>query len=144
MFFKIEPSGTCERKGLVQVRLDFILDEGDYGYEKCRVEVPERALTEKEQSDTDLAEKVPTVTVSAPFHVHFIYVSPTVTDKEILDIGERFLKEAYGHWREDRIPPLVNAPITLPNRTQARVTSCLNRVDAIKVAVAADLMERKV
>lgn len=32
MFFKIEKSGCCEHKGLVQVRADFYREEGDVGY----------------------------------------------------------------------------------------------------------------
>uniref|UniRef100_A0A6M3KFC0 Uncharacterized protein n=1 Tax=viral metagenome TaxID=1070528 RepID=A0A6M3KFC0_9ZZZZ len=39
MFVKIEPSGCCERKGLVQVRFSFYLEDGDYGYERHHVQV---------------------------------------------------------------------------------------------------------
>lgn len=132
MFVKVEPSGCCERKGMVQVRLCLFLDEGDYGYEKTLLTVPERELTKEELADKELAAKVPTKQVRVPFHNHFIYVAPTTTDKAILDIGEGFLKEAYGHWSEDRVPGLVNALVELPIRTTKRISDCVARVESLK------------
>lgn len=40
MKVKVEPSGCCERKGMVQVRFSFYLDPTDYGYDKHHIEVP--------------------------------------------------------------------------------------------------------
>jgi hypothetical protein len=139
MFVKVEPSGCTERKGMVQVRLDFFLDEGDARYKERRVEVPERALTEKEIADPELAAKVPKVTVSVPFHVHFIYVAPGTTNTAILDIAEGFLKQAYGFWSKGEFPALVNAPHGAPTITAARRVACLEKVSALTAAT----LERK-
>ena len=50
MRVKVEPSGCCERKGLVQVRFSMYLEPEDYGYDKHYVQVliiPEGGYTGK-------------------------------------------------------------------------------------------------
>lgn len=121
MYVRVEPTGCCERKGMVQVRFCFYLDEGDAGYAKCRVKDGE-------------------VTVSNPFHNHFIYVEPTATNKEILDIGEVFLKEAYGYWEDGKFPALVNKPHAAPRITAARGTACREKAALLGLTT----LERKV
>ncbi len=111
MFVKVEPSGCYERKGLVQVRFSMYLDEGDYGYDVHHIQVPERPLTEEELANPKLAEKVPKVWQTNPFHNHFIYVEPETSDEEIMDIGQTFLEEAYIKWTcEEKLDP-KNPPI---------------------------------
>jgi hypothetical protein len=127
MFVRVEPSGCTERKGMVQVRLDFFLEEGDARYKERRIEVPSETKGE-------------TVTISAPFHCHFIYVAPDTSEKAILDIAERFLKQAYEFWENKQFPALVNIPYTKPSLTVARKVACLEKVSALTAAT----LERKV
>lgn len=116
MRVKIEPTGCCERKGLVQVRFSFYLDEGDYGYEKHHVRVPERELTEEEVADPKLAAKVKKVWQDNPFHNHFYFFDPDTSDKEIMDTGEALLQEAYKMWSKDEPPYIYNPPINFPGK----------------------------
>lgn len=114
MYVKIDPSGCTERKGLVQVRFAMYLDPGDYGYDVYHVQVPERALTEEELDDPALADLVPLKWQTNPFHNHFIYVEPETLDKNIMDIGEAFLREAYSKWANDEKLDLKNPPLAFP------------------------------
>ncbi len=41
MYVKIEGTGCCEHKGMVQVRFCMYLDPTDYGYEKHHIQVPD-------------------------------------------------------------------------------------------------------
>ncbi len=95
MRVKIELSGCTQRKGLVQVRFAMYLDPDDYGYDVHHFEV------EGEWQ-------------SNPFHNHFIYVEPDTPDKEIMDIGEAFLHEAYIKWASDEKLDLKNPPFAFP------------------------------
>jgi hypothetical protein len=94
MYVKIEPSGVCERKGMVQVRYCMYLESGDYGYDKHYVEVPvipEGGYPGKVDEmgrpidSTDYQKWIDglsKVWQNNPFHNHFVYVEPTATDKE--------------------------------------------------------------
>jgi len=123
MFVKVEPTGCCERKGMVQVRFSFFLDKGDARYAECRV-------------------KDNGVLVSVPFHNHFVYVAPDTSDADILDIGERFLKQAYGFWEKDQFPALGNAPVSAPEITAKRRVECMDKADRFNTADSADLMRK--
>lgn len=114
MYAKIDPSGCTERKGLVQVRFAMYLDPGDYGYDVHHIQVPERALTEAELADSALAALVPLKWQTNPFHNHFIYVEPDVSDKEIMDTGEAFLREAYTKWANGKRLDLENPKVMFP------------------------------
>jgi hypothetical protein len=108
MYVKVEPSGCCERKGLVQVRFAMYLAPEDYAYEKHK--------------DT-------------PFHNHFIYVEPDTTNEEIMDIGEAFLHEAYIKWASDKELDLRNEPVQFHIDTNiSRKSSCEGKVTSIKSA----------
>ncbi len=114
MFVKVEPTGCCERKGLVQVRFCVYLEEGDYNYEKHYVQVYERPLTEKELVNPKLAELVPKVWQNNPFHNHFIYVEPETPDETIMDIGQAVLEESYIEWACDERPKPKNPKFEYP------------------------------
>lgn len=118
MYVKVEPSGCCERNGMVQVRLCFYLEPGDYGYEKHYVEIDGKWQTN-------------------PFHNHFIYVEPNTTDTEIIDIGEAFLQEAYTKWATDSKLDLVNDALPFrrpPIIDAARIEACQAKVQHLKTA----------
>jgi len=94
MYVRVEPSGCCERKGLVQVRFCMYLDKGDYGYNIHHIHLEESPGKRVWQTN--------------PFHNHFIYVEPETTDVEIMDIGQAFLEEAYIKWSCDENLDLKN------------------------------------
>lgn len=101
MYIKVEPSGCCERHGLVQIRLAMYLEPDDYAYERHHVQVPERPLTEEERADPKLAELVPNVWQNNPFHNHFIYGEPDITDDEIKAQMAFHLPNFYEAWCQD-------------------------------------------
>ena len=140
MIIKVEPSGCCERKGMVQIRFGAYLDEGDYGYDKHHVQVPERALTEEEIADPELAAKVKKVWQNNPFHNHFIYVEPDTTDGEIMNIGEAFLHEAYIKWACEQKLDLENPPVKFYEVDKTRLKACEAKVQHLKETK----LERKV
>ena len=126
MYIKVEPTGVCERKGLVQIRFCMYLDEGDYGYEKHHIQVPVvpkegyRGKVDELGSPIDREnyqtwiDSLPKVWQTNPFHNHFIYVEPKTSDEEIMDIGEAFLHEAYIKWACEEKLDIKNPPIQYP------------------------------
>ncbi len=130
MLVKIEPSGCTERKGLVQIRFWMYLESGDYGYEKHHVRVPERPLTDAEGADPVLADLVPKIWQNNPFHNHFIYAEPEISDKVIMDIGQAFLEDAYIKWAsEEKVEP-KNPPVKFP--TSFNNTKVITKVRHLK------------
>lgn len=123
MFVRVEPSGCCERKGLVQIRFCMYLDGGDYGYEKHHIQVPvvpEGGYTGKVDefgTPVDMEDyqkwlnSLDKVWQNNPFHNHFIYVEPETSDKEIMEMGEKFLKWAYAKWTQGEKLNLHNPPV---------------------------------
>jgi hypothetical protein len=149
MYVKIEPSGCCERKGLVQVRLAMYLGSKDYGYDRCYVTVPvfpEKGYTGKvnemgQPADMDDYKKwvggLPTQKVLTPFHNHFIYVESSATEKEIMDLAEAYLEEAYIKWASDEKIDCVNYGVTFKAQvTETQKAACLSAVDTIKAIKA--------
>jgi hypothetical protein len=147
MYVKIEPSGCCQRHGMVQVRLAMYLDEPDYGYAKHHVQVPVippsgypgEVDTMGQPKDTAAflawLDALPKVWQNNPFHNHFIQVEPTTTDKEIADIAKAFLQEAYVKWATGKRLDLVNdaLPFTKPATiTPKRIAECEAKVQAVK------------
>ena len=81
----VNPSGTCERHGLIQVRLDFCLDKGDARYNDQRFRVDGAWLTER------------------CFHHHFIYLDPyTLRDEQIEQAIALHLPNFYKAWVDER------------------------------------------
>lgn len=147
MFVKIEPSGCCERKGMVQIRFCMYLDKSDYGYEKHYIQVPDFTGTkykdkvDKEGNPVDSkdyqkwVDGLPKVWQSNPFHNHFIQVNPDTTETEIMDIAEAFLHEAYIKWASDAKLDLVNdaLPFKKPEIVTPEIKSlCKARVESVK------------
>ncbi len=129
MYVRVEPTGCCERKGLVQIRFCFYLEPSDARYDVHHIQVPVRPLTDEEVADPKLAELVPKKWQTNPFHNHFIYVEPDTSDEEIMDIGGAILNEAYIKWVLDESLDLKNSPVkfyTTPSRV---------RLEAVKVKV---------
>jgi hypothetical protein len=140
MFVKIENTGCCENEGKIQIRFAMFLDVIDYGYDKTRAEVFERELTEEELKDETLANLVPKIWQTNPFHNHFSYVDPSLTDDEILDLGEALLKEAYRKWQNDSKIDLKNEPLIPIEETDIELIACENRL----IELQAISLERRV
>ncbi len=109
MFVKVEPSGCCERKGLVQIRFCMYLGESDYGYEKhhiLRPIIPPEGytgemdgLSPKDIEDyQNWLDSLPKVWQTNPFHNHFIYVEPEISDEEIMAQMQFHLPNFYAAW----------------------------------------------
>jgi hypothetical protein len=135
---KIEPTGCHERNGIIQVRLDFFLDEGDYRYNDFHIKTLDLPKDEKGKvlinNDEEYQEELKTKPfkwVDAPFHIHLIYVSEDTPDSEIDDIAEAFLHEAYFKLGSDAPRDLVNnyLPKTVKSFDTKKLSS---RVDAIR------------
>lgn len=135
MYYKIEKSGCCVRKGMVRVRYDFFLDPDDYGYDKCYVDVPllPNKIPEMSKEEFSLwVEKLPKVKQLNPFHSHFIYFEPTVTDKDLDKIGDERLKESFNHWKDDKKIKIKNTPISPVIIDSDRLLLCDNRLASIE------------
>ena len=110
MYVRVEPTGCCERRGLVQVRFCMYLDTDDYGYERHHIQapvIPEGGYTggvdvdgmpTKMRRYQKWLDKLPKVWQCNPFHNHYIHIKPETSDEEIMDIGLAFLEEAYIKW----------------------------------------------
>ena len=78
MYFEIEPSGCCERNGMVQVRYSFYLDMEDEGYDKTLY-----TADGKEHS--------------SPIHNHICLFDLSVEDEKIIDMGKGFMRCVAGN-----------------------------------------------
>ena len=152
MYVRVEPSGCCERKGMVQVRFSMYLEPTDYGYDKHHVQVPV-IPEEGYQGKVDAwgnpvnakhfekwIDALPKKWQNNPFHNHFIYVEPTISDESILAIAEETLHQAYKKWSADTFPDVKNAPYAKPIIDAARITACEAKVQHLKDTA----LERKV
>ncbi len=101
-FFKIEKSGCNVRKGLLQVRYDLFWDEADPEYKLIEVPIiPPEGYTGEETDEAyqSWEESLPTQFINLPFCLHFVFYDPTVTDEEILFVGELALDMAEKNYR---------------------------------------------
>ena len=118
MFYKIEPTGCVVRKGMIQVRYDFFLDEKDERFDEMYLQVEEGG------------EKVAT-----PFHTHFCYFDPNVTQEEIEFIGDVGLQLAYKPWSKREKIDIRNVATVYPKTlTKEREKECQSVLTSIKVA----------
>jgi hypothetical protein len=129
---------------MVQVRFCMYLESGDYGYERHYVEVPVipeggyPGKVDEAGRPVDLVDYQKWIDglsktwQNNPFHNHFVYVEPTATDKEILDLAEAYLHEAYTKWATDSKLDLVNH-VTFPQSVNTqRKADCIAKADAVK------------
>ena len=148
MYVKVEPSGCCVRKGMVQVRFSFYLKPTDARYDEHHIQVPvipeegypgevdaEGRPVDMDAYD-DWIESLPKKWQNNPFHNHFIYVEPDATDKEILDIGEAFLDESYDDWSHNKKPKPKNKPVKYPESVDdKRQKACEAKVKHLKETI---------
>ncbi len=86
-FAKINKSGCSERHGNVQVRIDFFLEPTDPRYNDTYIDIP---VLDKKGEPTGKTKKQ-----LNPFHSHFLYFPPDVTEAEILKEAEYHLPNFY-------------------------------------------------
>lgn len=159
MYIKIEPSGCCERYGSVQVRFSMYLDEEDARYEEHHIYVVDQscpiwqagykgAIDEEGRpvDYTDYEEWVDTchhIWRDNPFHNHFVYADPDVTEAEIQSLAEFHLANFYEAWQQGktirsgwdvkhRIRPLRYNEIDEPSIYAFRKAQCEQKAEAIK------------
>ena len=94
-YTKLNKTGCCERYGNLQLRIDFFLEEDDPRYFDRYIQVPvipKGGYTGKvDEVGSPLAQKaydkwfgkLPLIWQLTPFHSHFFYADPNVTDAEI-------------------------------------------------------------
>lgn len=107
---KVDPTGCRERRGVVQIPLSMYLNKGDYGYDKHYVQVPvmppegytgeigEAGSPVDTRHHQDWLDSLPKIWQLNPFHNHFIYVEPEVSDEEIMAQMQFHLPNFYAAW----------------------------------------------
>lgn len=110
---KIEPSGCCEFHGNVQARLAFYLEPDDARYDERHYLMPIIPLTGYpgevdargspiNQADYDAwIESLPKKWILAPFHNHFLYLPPDVTEDIIIAKANFHLPNFYAAWLQE-------------------------------------------
>lgn len=114
MYAKIEPSGCGEFHGNVKVRFAFYLDPSDARYGEQHIQqpiIPSRGYggavddwgSPVDQVDYDLwLNGLPREWQTNPFHNHYIYAEPEVTDDEITSLAALHLVNFYEAWRQGK------------------------------------------
>lgn len=135
MYYKINPSGCCEKDGYVRILYSFFLAPGDYGYEKHCINkpiFPKEQYTGKEKDYTKFVVGLPTEMAVNPFHNHYIKFSPDVSDETLIATGEELLVKAYNFWSKDQFPAIKNRRLPIKETSSIVKVACLQRVEEIK------------
>lgn len=141
MYFKINTTGCGERKGLVEVRYDLFLDSTDIGYEAHYIQAP---IVPKEGYTGKVENGIPVdiddynhwfaglerVWQNNPFCCHFVQFEPTVTDEEILYVGELALMMAYQNNLKGNLMLNKNEPIKF-SEDAAQIVDCKARTASV-------------
>lgn len=145
MYFKINKTGVSEYEGLVQVRYDLYLDKGDYKYNEHHVTVPiipaggYPGAVDAQGNPVDINDynkwlkSLPTEERGNPFCCHFCQFEPTVTDEELLYVGQLALDMSYCNWKDGNLHKNKNQPIVFSADPQKKA-ACVARVDQIKAS----------
>lgn len=155
----VNPSGTTERYGLIQIRLDFCLDEGDSRYNDSRfyvIDETSKAFTRGYKGKLDEfgspvdPEAYQAWAVSLPrvwlteraFHHHFIYLDPyTIRDEQITEAINHHLPNFYKAWIDewDKVQGGMRHGFDVATRIRPpryedaqRTADCLLAVESIK------------
>jgi hypothetical protein len=74
-----------------------------------------------------------------PFHNHFYYFEPDVTEKQIKTIGQTICKAARTEWDKDKTPRLENVGIKFPTSVLSdRKDACITKAESIKATVISE------
>lgn len=150
-YYKINPTGCGENKGLVEVRYDCYLSRDDTGNEQHYVTVPDFTDAVYEGKIGDMGpedvedyrkwvESLPTITRNNPFCCHFVQFEASVTDEEIVKKGEEILKMAFDNFQKGALHENKNAPFTLskePDKQESALrASSIKTTDYVVVEAA--------
>lgn len=132
----------------MQIRYDLFLDEADYRYKDFYVQAPVipengyQGKTDEMGSPVDIKDYekwlsvLPTEWILYPFCSHMVYFESTVTDEEILFVGELALDMTYKDFLLDSLGKTKNQPVifkaTMKSTSESKVASILN-VDFAKI-----------
>lgn len=145
MYFKINPTGCGEYKGLVEVRFDCYLSREDPGNEEHYVTVP-IFPAEGYPGKVDAfghpvnlkdwetwVKSLPTETRNNPFCCHFRCFEPDVTDAQILAAGDEILAMAFANHQAGDLRKNKNAPVEFSTNV-VKIVASQNRAESIKTA----------
>ena len=142
MYFKVNPTGCSERKGLVEVRFDCYLDPTDPGYAEHHVTVPvisgdypgkvdEMGVPAGMDDYQKWLDSFPTETRDNPFCCHFRCFEPDVTDADLLKAGDEILKMAFDNNKVGTLQKNTNPKVTFTTNI-TKIQASLSRVETIK------------
>ena len=142
MYFKIEKTGCTEDRGLVQIRYDLFLDEGDYKYLEYFVECPifpeegypgrsKEGIIDDIEAYKRWAATLPTQWINTPFCCHLCQFEPNATNEEILFVGELVLDMGYKNFKLENLQLNKNVPVTF-SMDDEKKSLCESRVEEIK------------
>ena len=149
MIIKVNPSGCSERKGMVKVRIDMFLEPGEARYDERYYQWPvgpgepgyipydgrvdELGSPQDKKKYQEWWDSLPLVWRHAPFHVHFMWAEPSMTDDEILDKAEHFAENANKKWSNKERPHQWNIGVRLQKVVDSvRKAACNARVQILK------------
>lgn len=142
-YFKINPTGCAERKGLVQVRFDCYFNEKDTGYSEYHVTVPiipkggYPGKIDEMGSPVDIVDydkwiaSLPTETRDNPFCCHLRCFEPDITDADLLKEGEAILSMAKANHAKGELAKNSNPQVQFTTNL-VKIQASLNRVEAVK------------
>jgi len=123
---------------MVQVRFSFYLEPGDVRYGEHHVNLPvvpeggypgkkdEHGIAKSEAAYKAWRGGLPTKWQTNPFHNHFVYVDPEMSDEEIAAIGDELLPVFYAEWLMGQTPgrrtkrPVFPASVSDERRERCR------------------------
>jgi hypothetical protein len=129
MNYKIEKSGCCERKGLLQIRMD-IYDEKIFTDVPI---IPKEGFTGKEEDYMKWINGLKTEKKNLPVHTHFFYLEHDATEDDVINTADSFLE------KYKKAEPMINTKVVWkPEKSKLATTNIasIKSVDfeALKIA----------
>ena len=136
MYFKIDPINCSEFGGLCQIGYSLFLDESDDKYSDYHLLVPvlpkDRYTGDKELYKEWL-NSLPKEWINTDFCTHFCQLEPTVTDEEILFVGECALDMQYKNLlKYGNLNTSINQPIEISTDIN-NISLSKSRIEQIKM-----------
>ncbi len=154
-YAKLESSGCGIRMGRVQLRISMYLEPSDPYYDRHYVYVPvfpkggypggvDEVCMPKSQADFDAwVLSLPHIWRNNPFHNHFVYVDPDITDSAIRQLLTESLNEFFDIWAKgkdilkvwkpkNRFKVGDMSPVNIAN-CQTKVEDIISRVSDLEI-----------
>jgi hypothetical protein len=145
MYYKINPTGCGEKKGLVEIRFDCFFEEHEPEYAKHYFTFPvwpESGYPGKVDEVGDpidnnnyikWRESLPTESHENPFVCHFRCFEPDITDEDILKAAEEILTMSYKNYKDGDLGKNKNEPIEF-STSIVKIQASLSRAESVKAA----------